>query len=80
VTVLGIILASLSRVLAAVSLVLIVRIARADRKIPRVRDGDLLPPAAGLLSIVIPAHNEERVIAESVRGLRRQTRRNFEAI
>jgi len=80
VTVLGIILASLSLLLAAVSLVLIVRILRADQKVPRVRDGDLLPPAAGLLTIVIPAHNEERVIAESVRGLRRQTRRNFEAI
>lgn len=77
---LGVILSALSLVLAALALVLIVRIVRADRKVPRVRDGDTLPPAPGLLTIVIPAHNEARVIAESVRGLRRQTRRNFEAI
>jgi glycosyltransferase involved in cell wall biosynthesis len=76
----GIILASLSLILVAVSLTLIVRIVLADRKVPRVRMGDTLPPATGLLSIVIPAHNEERVIAESVLGLRRQTRRSFEAI
>jgi cellulose synthase/poly-beta-1,6-N-acetylglucosamine synthase-like glycosyltransferase len=77
---LAIILVSLSLILATVALVLIVRILRADREVPRVRDGDRMPPATGLLSIVIPAHNEARVIAESVRGLRRQTRRNFEAI
>ncbi|MFN5495945.1 MAG: glycosyltransferase [bacterium] len=79
-TLTGIILAAPSLILAGISLVLLVRIVKADRKVPRVRDGDSLPPASGLLSIVIPAHNEERVIAESVRGLRRQTRRNFEAI
>lgn len=76
----GFILAGLSAALMVLAVVLIVRIARADRGIPRVREGDMLPPAAGLLSIVIPAHNEARVIEESVRGLRRQTRRNFEAI
>ncbi len=56
------------------------RVIRADFSVPRVRDGDNLPPAPGLLSIVIPAHNEERVIEASVRGLRAQTRRVFEAI
>lgn len=76
----GYILAGLSVSLVVLALVLIVRVARADRGIPRVREGDTLPPAPGLLSIVIPAHNEARVIEESVRGLRRQTRRNFEAI
>jgi len=80
VQVLGFILAASSMALALLAVTLIVRVARADRGIPRVREGDALPPAPGLLSIVIPAHNEERVIAESVRGLRRQTRRNFEAI
>ncbi|MBI1303490.1 MAG: glycosyltransferase [Phycisphaera sp.] len=80
VEILGFILAGLSAALVVLAIVLIVRIARADRGIPRVREGDTLPPAAGLLSIVIPAHNEARVIEESVRGLRRQTRRNFEAI
>ena len=62
------------------SIVVIVRVLHADSSVPRVRDGDKLPPAPGLLSIVIPAHNEERVIEASVLGLRRQTRRNFEAI
>ena len=80
VEVLAVILAVLSFALAGIGGVLIYRIVRADRHVPRVRDGDALPPAPGLLSIVIPAHNEERVIAESVRGLRRQTRRAFEAI
>ena len=61
-------------------IVVIVRIAQAQRHIPRVRDGDHLPPAPGLLSIVIPAHNEARVIEASVRGLLSQTRRNFEVI
>ena len=56
------------------------RVIRADFSVPRVQDGDDLPPAPGLLSIVIPAHNEERVIEASVRGLRAQTRRVFEAI
>lgn len=60
--------------------VLILRIALASSAIPRARSGDTMPPAPGLLSIVIPAHNEERVIEASVRGLRAQTRRNFEAI
>jgi glycosyltransferase involved in cell wall biosynthesis len=60
--------------------VILVRVIRADFSVPRVQDGDDLPPAPGLLSIVIPAHNEERVIEASVRGLRAQTRRVFEAI
>jgi glycosyltransferase involved in cell wall biosynthesis len=76
----AIILLALSALLVCVAVVVIVRILLADTKIPRVRDGDTLPPAPGLLSIVIPAHNEARVIEESVRCLRRQTRRNFEAI
>jgi glycosyltransferase involved in cell wall biosynthesis len=76
----ALILCFLSVLSGIASIVVIVRIAHADKEIPRVRDGDLLPPAPGLLSIVIPAHNEARVIAASVQGLRRQTRRNFEAI
>ncbi len=77
---LGILLAVLCIASALTSVVLIARVIRADRTVPRVRDGDALPPAPGLLSIVIPAHNEERVIEASVRGLRAQTRRVFEAI
>jgi cellulose synthase/poly-beta-1,6-N-acetylglucosamine synthase-like glycosyltransferase len=65
---------------AIVATVFIARTMRSDRAFPRVREGDRLPPAPGLLSIVIPAHNEARVIEASVRGLRAQTRRNFEAI
>jgi cellulose synthase/poly-beta-1,6-N-acetylglucosamine synthase-like glycosyltransferase len=76
----GIILGVLNAIAAVVAVVVIVRIAQARREIPRVRAGDSLPPVAGLLSIVIPAHNEARVIEASVRGLRAQTRRNFEAI
>jgi chlorobactene glucosyltransferase len=77
---LGFILGALSFLSIAISVVVIARIASATRNIPRVRDGDSLPPAPGLLSIVIPAHNEARVIQESVRGLRAQSRRNFEVI
>jgi len=77
---LGIILGTISALAILTALVIIVRIAQAQRGIPRVRDGDRLPPATGLLSIVIPAHNEARVIEASVRGLRAQTRRNFEVI
>ncbi|MFM7050843.1 MAG: glycosyltransferase [Planctomycetota bacterium] len=66
--------------LAAVAATMLVRTRIAARAMPRAEQGDRLPPAPGLLSIVIPAHNEERVIAESVRTLRAQTRRNFEAI
>jgi glycosyltransferase involved in cell wall biosynthesis len=73
-------LASTSAFTTLVATVVIARILQADRRIPRVRHGDSLPPAPGLLSIVIPAHNEARVIEASVRGLRAQTRRNFEAI
>jgi cellulose synthase/poly-beta-1,6-N-acetylglucosamine synthase-like glycosyltransferase len=80
VSVLGIILGALSVLLAVTAVVVVVRVLRAERDIPRVRDGDTLPPAPGLLSIVIPAHNEARVIEASVRGLRAQSRRNFEAI
>jgi len=80
VDIVGIILGGCSTLAIAVALVIIVRVARAAQAIPRVRDGDRLPPAAGLLSIVIPAHNEARVIEASVRGLRAQSRRNFEAI
>ena len=76
----GIILGTVSALATVISLVVIVRIWQAQRSIPRVRDGDALPPAPGLLSIVIPAHNEARVIEASVRGLRAQTRRNFEVI
>lgn len=76
----GLILALPCVALAIAALVVLVRVIHDDRLVPRVREGDSLPPAPGLLSIVIPAHNEERVIAESVQGLRRQTRRNFEAI
>lgn len=76
----GAILLGLCALGALVSLVFIVRTVRTDRAFPRVREGDRLPPAPGLLSIVIPAHNEARVIAASVRGLRAQSRRNFEAI
>lgn len=79
-TALGIILGGLNALAACIAIVVIVRIAQARRQIPRVRAGDALPPAPGLLSIVIPAHNEARVIEASVRGLRAQTRRNFEAI
>lgn len=77
---LALILCAFSVLSSIASIVVIIRVAHADREIPRVRDGDQLPPAPGLLSIVIPAHNEARVIEASVRGLRRQTRRNFEAI
>ena len=79
-SILGFILGACSSAAIVVALVMVVRVARAAQSIPRVRDGDTLPPAAGLLSIVIPAHNEARVIEASVRGLRAQTRRNFEAI
>lgn len=73
-------LASTSAIAALAAVVVIARILLADRNVPRARHGDMLPPAPGLLSIVIPAHNEARVIEASVRGLRAQTRRNFEAI
>ena len=76
----GTILGIISALAILISLVVIARIWQAQRSIPRVRDGDALPPAPGLLSIVIPAHNEARVIEESVRGLRAQSRRNFEVI
>jgi len=76
----GYILVGLSLLLVAVAGMLVVRTLMAARAMPRVASGDRLPPAPGLLSIVIPAHNEERVIADSVRTLRSQTRRNFEAI
>ncbi|MFZ9879836.1 MAG: glycosyltransferase family 2 protein [Phycisphaerales bacterium] len=76
----GYIFVVLSLLLVAVAGTLVVRTLMAARAMPRVSSGDRLPPAPGLLSIVIPAHNEERVIAESVRTLRSQTRRNFEAI
>ena len=59
---------------------LFVRIARALPSIPRVEDADALPDVAEKLSIVIPAHNESRVIADSVRGLRAQVGVEFEAI
>ena len=77
---LGLILGVVNALAACIAIVVIVRIAQARAGIPRVRAGDSLPPAPGLLSIVIPAHNEARVIEASVRGLRAQTRRNFEAI
>lgn len=64
--------------LALIAVTVVLRIRRSERAIPKIEEGDLLPPAPGLLSIVIPAHNEARVIEESVRTLRRQTRRNFE--
>ncbi len=79
-TALGLIIGCLNALAACIAIVVIVRIAQARAHIPRVRAGDALPPAPGLLSIVIPAHNEARVIEASVRGLRAQTRRNFEAI
>jgi len=80
VTTVGLILGTLCVIAILAAVVIIARIALAGSGIPRVRDGDKLPPAPGLLSIVIPAHNEARVIEASVRGLRAQTRRNFEAI
>ena len=61
--------------LAFVAAIVVLRMRLAERSIPKVVEGDSLPPAPGLLSIVIPAHNEARVIEESVRTLRRQTRR-----
>ena len=76
----GFILGACSSAAIVIALVMVVRVARAAQNIPRVRDGDALPPAPGLISIVIPAHNEARVIEASVRGLRAQTRRNFEAV
>lgn len=76
----GIILGGLSVLAVLMAVVIIARIASARRSVPRVSEGDSLPPAPGLLTIVIPAHNEARVIEASVRGLRAQTRRNFEAI
>ncbi len=77
---LGSILGTLSVLSILASLMILLRIVQSRRNTPRVSDGDALPPAPGLLSIVIPAHNEERVIEASVRGLRAQTRRNFELI
>jgi hypothetical protein len=64
--------------LALVAAIVALRMRLAERSIPKVAEGDRLPPASGLLSIVIPAHNEARVIEDSVRTLRRQTRRNLE--
>jgi chlorobactene glucosyltransferase len=64
--------------LATAAAIVILRMRLAERAIPKIEEGDRLPPAPGLLSIVIPAHNEARVIEESVRTLRRQTRRNIE--
>lgn len=76
----GLILGATCAIAIVTSMVVVVRVWQARRSIPRVIEGDRLPPAGGLLSIVIPAHNEQRVIEASVRGLRAQTRRNFEAI
>jgi len=64
--------------LALVAAIVVLRMRLAERAIPKIDEGDRLPPASGLLSIVIPAHNEARVIEDSVRTLRRQTRRNLE--
>ncbi|MSR41594.1 MAG: glycosyltransferase [Phycisphaerales bacterium] len=61
-------------------IMLFVRIARALPAIPRVEDADAMSEASGKISIVIPAHNECRVIAASVRGLRAQVGVDFEAI
>jgi GT2 family glycosyltransferase len=80
VSLLGILLLFPCVLLAFVACIVFVRLQLAEHGIPRVADGDQLPPASGLLSIVIPAHNEARVIEESVRTLRRQTFRNFEVI
>jgi len=63
--------------LALVAAIVALRMRLAERSIPKIDEGDRLPPASGLLSIVIPAHNEARVIEDSVRTLRRQTRRNL---
>ena len=76
----GLILGAVSALAILTSMVVVIRVWQARRRVPRVSEGDRLPPAPGLLSIVIPAHNEQRVIEASVRGLRAQTRRNFEAI
>ncbi len=61
-------------------MMLFVRIARALPVIPRVEDADAMSEVAGKVSIVIPAHNESRVIEASVRGLRAQLGVDFEAI
>ena len=76
-TALGLILGVVNALTACIAIVVIVRIAQARAGIPRVRAGDSLPPAPGLLSIVIPAHNEARVIEGSVRGPRAQADRRL---
>jgi len=60
--------------------VVLYRVARALPEVPRVERGAAAGPIAERISVVIPAHNEARTIAESVRGLRSQRGIDFEAI
>ena len=53
-------------------LLVAVRVKRLDRFSPQLSDGLDLPAAAGRISVVVPAHNEERVIERLVQSIRMQ--------
>ena len=76
----AIVLAGLSTAGAIYWAVVLYRVARALPEVPRVERGARAATTNGLVSVVIPAHNEARTIEASVRGLRGQRDVEFEAI
>jgi chlorobactene glucosyltransferase len=60
-----------------------VRVGRATRGIPTLRHGEALAavqPPSGRVCVVVPAHNEARVIASLVRSLRGETYRELSVV
>jgi chlorobactene glucosyltransferase len=76
----AIVLALLSTAGAVYWAVVLYRVARALPEIPKVERGARAAAAPGLVSVVIPAHNEARTVEASVRGLRDQRGVELEAI
>jgi chlorobactene glucosyltransferase len=76
----AIVLITLSAAGAIYWAVVLYRVARALPNVPKVEEGSRAATANGLVSVVIPAHNEARTIEASVRGLRGQRGVELEAI
>ncbi|MCA9286570.1 MAG: glycosyltransferase [Phycisphaerales bacterium] len=79
----GWVLVALCAAVAAYWTIALVRIASTVWRMPRVRDGlDAPEPADGwpLVSVIVPAHNEERVIDACARALRAQDHPRLEIV
>ena len=77
---LSLILASTSAATAVYWGLVPIRLRRIDRSVRCLRSGLDLPPARGRVSVIVPAHNEERVIGDLVRTILAQREVDIELV